>query len=63
MRSLAATKAVNILARPQFDPRKRLLAFNVETNKATYLAANGDRREGDTPAALARIKTRAARAE
>ena len=55
--------AGRILARPQFDPRKRLLAFNVETNKATYLVANGDRREGDTPAALARIKTPAARAE
>jgi len=55
--------AGRILARPQFDPRKRLLAFNVETNKATYLVANGGRREGDTPAALARIKTPAARAE
>src|SRR6202007_1824380 len=30
------------LARPQFDTRERPLAFNVETNKATYLAANGD---------------------
>jgi glycosyltransferase involved in cell wall biosynthesis len=36
--------AGRILARPQFDVRNRLLAFNVETNKATYLAANGDAR-------------------
>ena len=32
--------ATRIVARPQFDPRERLLAYNVETNKATYLAAN-----------------------
>lgn len=30
-----------ILARPQYDTRAHVLAFNVETNKATYLAANG----------------------
>ena len=34
--------AGRILARPQFDVCKRPLAFNVETNKATYLAANGE---------------------
>jgi glycosyltransferase involved in cell wall biosynthesis len=33
--------AGRILARPQFDARERLLEFNIETNKATYLAANG----------------------
>jgi hypothetical protein len=33
--------AGRILARPQFDARERLLAFNVESNRATYLAANG----------------------
>lgn len=33
--------AARILARPQFDASARLLSFNVETNKATYLAANG----------------------
>ncbi len=33
--------ASRIPARPQYDPRRRLLAYNVETNKAVYLAANG----------------------
>ena len=33
--------AARILARPQFDAHQRRLTFNVETNKATYLAANG----------------------
>jgi glycosyltransferase involved in cell wall biosynthesis len=33
--------AARILARPQYDPRRRRLAYNVETNKAVYLAANG----------------------
>jgi glycosyltransferase involved in cell wall biosynthesis len=33
--------AGRVLARPQYDTRARLLAFNVETNKAIYLAANG----------------------
>lgn len=33
--------AGRILARPQFDPRQRLLAFNVESNKEIYSAANG----------------------
>src|SRR5260370_18974573 len=32
--------AGRILARPQFEPHHRLLAFTVETNKATDLAAN-----------------------
>ena len=41
--------AGRILARPQFEPRNRTLAFNVETNKATYLAANGDMLEVDRP--------------
>ena len=35
--------AGRIRARPQFEPRDHLPAFNVETNKAVYLAANGDR--------------------
>jgi len=33
--------AAHILARPQYDPRARHLAFNVDTNKAIYLAASG----------------------
>ena len=33
--------AGRLLARPQFDPGKRRPAFNVETNKAVYMAANG----------------------
>ena len=33
--------AARILARPQFDLSGRFLCFNVETNKAVYLAANG----------------------
>ncbi len=33
--------AARILARPQYDPHSRQLAYNVETNKAVYLAANG----------------------
>jgi glycosyltransferase involved in cell wall biosynthesis len=55
--------AGRILARPQYDPRKRLLAFNVETNKATYLAANGERGGTEAMAELARIKARVASAE
>ena len=55
--------AGRILARPQFDASGRLLAFNVETNKATYLAANGDMRETAASAAMARIKARTALAE
>jgi len=41
--------AGKILARPQFDTRERLLSFTVETNKATYLAANGDEPRADKP--------------
>ncbi len=33
--------AARIRARPQFDANQRLLSFNIETNKATYLAASG----------------------
>ena len=33
--------AARIQARPQFDASARHLSFNVETNKAMYLAANG----------------------
>jgi glycosyltransferase involved in cell wall biosynthesis len=33
--------AARILARPQYDIATRRLAFNVETNRAVYLAANG----------------------
>jgi glycosyltransferase involved in cell wall biosynthesis len=36
--------AARILARPQYDVEARRLAFNVATNKALYLAANGGRR-------------------
>ena len=52
-----------ILARPQFDTRERVLTFNVETNKATYLAANGDMPEIIKPAVAARVKAQAASAE
>jgi glycosyltransferase involved in cell wall biosynthesis len=43
--------AGRILARPQFELGDRLLAFNVETNKATYLAANGEMAEAERPVA------------
>jgi glycosyltransferase involved in cell wall biosynthesis len=43
--------AGRLLARPQFEPLDRLLAFNVETNKATYLAANGDMPGAERPIA------------
>jgi glycosyltransferase involved in cell wall biosynthesis len=33
--------AARILSRPQYDPRRRLLAYNVDSNKAVYFAANG----------------------
>ena len=55
--------AGRILARPQFDPRNRLLAFNVETNKTTYLAANGERDGTEAMAEMARVKARVASAE
>ena len=48
--------AGRILSRPQFEPRNRLLTFNVETNKATYLAANGDMPEVERPAATSFVR-------
>ena len=48
--------AGRILARPQFELRNRLLAFNVETNKATYLAANGDMPEAERPVATSFVR-------
>jgi len=50
--------AGRILARPEFDSSRRLLAFNVETNKATYLAANGDMPVAEATAAMARVQGR-----
>jgi len=50
--------AGRILARPQFDASRRLPAFNVETNKVTYLAANGDMPESEATAAMARVQGR-----
>jgi hypothetical protein len=47
--------AGRLLARPQFDAGERRLAFNVETNKATYLAANGEMREAGASAAMVRV--------
>ena len=41
--------AGRILSRPQFDPRERQPVFNVETNKAIYLAANGGAPRADRP--------------
>jgi hypothetical protein len=34
--------AERLTARPQFSPRRGLPDFNIETNKATYLLANGN---------------------
>lgn len=48
--------AGRILARPQFDTGERLPVFNVETNKAIYLAANGGRNRAEMPAMNARVK-------
>jgi glycosyltransferase involved in cell wall biosynthesis len=45
-----------ILARPRYDPRERLLAFNIETNKAIYLAANGDLPKTDKPLAASLVE-------
>jgi glycosyltransferase involved in cell wall biosynthesis len=39
--------AGRIIARPQFDPGERHPVFNVETNKAVYLAANGGASRAD----------------
>lgn len=44
--------AARILARPEFDPQQRSLTFTTTTNKAVYLAANGDRVA--SPATLSR---------
>ena len=48
--------AGRILARPQFELGDRLLAFNVETNKATYLAANGEMAEAERPVATSFVR-------
>jgi hypothetical protein len=48
--------AGRILARPQFEPGERLPAFNVETNKAVYLAANGGVHRAEAPTRNSRIK-------
>jgi glycosyltransferase involved in cell wall biosynthesis len=48
--------AGRILARPQFEPRDRQLTFNTETNKATYLAANGDMPEVERPVARSLVR-------
>src|SRR5262249_8236707 len=48
--------AGRILARPQFEPRERILSFNVETNKATYLAANGDMPAAKRPMAASLVR-------
>jgi hypothetical protein len=48
--------AGRVLAPPQFEPHNRLLAFNVETNKATYLAANGDMPEVIRPVATTLVR-------
>jgi glycosyltransferase involved in cell wall biosynthesis len=45
-----------ILARPRFDTRERSLAFNVETNKTTYLAANGEAPKVDRPVAACLVE-------
>jgi glycosyltransferase involved in cell wall biosynthesis len=45
-----------ILARPQFDARERLLGFNTETNKATYLAANGGASRAERPLAASLVR-------
>ena len=48
--------AGRLLARPQFDPNERVPVFNVDTNKATYLAANGAGPKAEMPAARSRVK-------
>src|SRR5713101_3195298 len=48
--------AGRILARPQFDMGERLPVFNVETNKAIYLAANGGPHRMETSAANSRVR-------
>ena len=48
--------AGRILARAQFNPRECLPAFNVETNKAIYLAANSGAPRAEAPAANFRVR-------
>jgi glycosyltransferase involved in cell wall biosynthesis len=48
--------AGRILARPQFEPNERFPIFNVETNKATYLAANSGAARAREPAENSRIE-------
>jgi hypothetical protein len=48
--------AGRVLGRPQFDPSERTLEFNVETNKAVYLAANGGISRAEAPAGSARVR-------
>jgi glycosyltransferase involved in cell wall biosynthesis len=48
--------AGRILARPQFDPSERFPLFNVETNKVTYLAANGGSPRADISASNSLVK-------
>lgn len=48
--------AGHIRARPQFSLAERLPVFNVETNKATYLAANGGIVRTKKPARSSRVK-------
>jgi hypothetical protein len=48
--------AGRILARAQFNPRECLPVFNVETNKAVYLAANGGAPRVEAPAANSRVR-------
>ena len=48
--------AGRILARPQFAPGERLPVFNVETNKAIYLAANGGPARTAAPVASSRVE-------
>lgn len=48
--------AGRILARRQFDPDERPPMFNVETNKAVYLAANGGVHRADAAVTKSRVK-------
>ena len=49
--------AGRIIARPQFDPGERHPVFNVETNKAVYLAANGGASRADRTGLRAAIRS------
>jgi hypothetical protein len=48
--------AGRILARAQFNPCECLPVFNVETNKAVYLAANGGAPRAEAPATNSRVR-------